>query len=105
MLQTQCQSLSHRKGVEYEAANGATIVNEGEKKFSAFTEDGREKKMVVQICGVNQRLLSVSKRNAAGNRGIFDDDSDIQNKTSGEKTYVKRKGGMFTVKKLVGRSF
>ena len=93
-----------RKGVEYEAANGATIANEGEKKFSAFTEDGREKKMVVQICDVNQGLLSVSKLNAAGNRVMFDDDNSyIQNKSSGEKTHMKRKEGMFTLKMWVRR--
>ena len=98
--------VASRKGVEYEAANGATIPNEGEKKFSAFTEDGREKKMTVQICDVNQGLLSVSKLNMAGNRVMFDgDDSYIQNKASGEKTWMKRKGGMFTLKMWVRRPF
>ena len=98
--------VASRRGVEYEAANGATIPNEGEKRFTAFTEDGHEKGMVVQICDVNQGLLSVSKLNAAGNLVVFDDaDSYIQNKKSGEKTWMRRNGGMFTLKMWVRRPF
>ena len=66
--------VASRRGVEYEAANGATIPNEGEKRFTAFTEDGREKGMVVQICDVNQGLMSVSNLDAAGNRVMLDGD-------------------------------
>ena len=50
-----------KTGVEYEVANGVTIPNEGEKRFNAYTEEGQEKKMIVQVCDVNQGLLSVSK--------------------------------------------
>ena len=46
--------VASRRGVEYEAANGATIPNEGEKRLTAFTEDGREKGMVVQICRTHE---------------------------------------------------
>ena len=50
-----------KRGVEYKVANGERIPNEGEKKFQAVVEEGAMKNMVVQLCDVNQGLLSVSK--------------------------------------------
>ena len=62
--------------------------------------------MVLQLCDVNHGLLSVSKAVAAGNRVVFDDqNSYIENKASGEKTWLKAEGGMYTLKMWVKRPF
>ncbi len=95
-----------RRGVGYEIANGETIPNEGEKRFVAVTEEGQLKNMVVQVCAVNQGLLSVSKAAAAGNRVVFDADGRfIENKKSRERTWLKEEGGMYTIKMWVKRPF
>ena len=95
-----------RRGVEYEVANGARIPNEGEKRFSAMTRQSQEKKLVVQVCDVNQGLLSVSKATAANNRVVFDSDgSYIENKDSGEITWLEEKKGMYMLKLWVRRPF
>ena len=71
-----------------------------------MTDEGAIKKMVVQVCDVNQGLLSVSKATAAGNRVVFDlDGSYIENKTSGERTWLKEKGGMYALRLWVKRPF
>ena len=62
--------------------------------------------MTVQVCDVNQGLLSVSKAVAAGNKVVFDSDASyIENKSSGEKTWLKAEGGMYTIKMWVRRPF
>ena len=100
------QGAACKRGVEYEVANGVSIPNEGEKRFTAVTEEGKEKNMVVQVCDVNQGLLSVSKAVAAGNRVVFDGDGRyIENKRSKERTWMRAEGGMYTIKMWVRRPF
>jgi hypothetical protein len=61
---------------------------------------------VVQVCAVNQGLLSVSKAVAAGNKVVFDTDgSYIENKVSGTRTWMHAEGGMYTIKMWVRRPF
>ena len=63
--------------------------NGAAKMFNAFTEEGRDKKMVVQICDVAQGLLSVSKVVRAGNRVVYDNENSyIENKIYGERTWL-----------------
>ena len=88
-----------KRGVEYEVANGTRIPNEGEMRFEAVTGEGQHRKLVVQVCDVNQGLLSVSKATAANNRVVFDKDgSYIENKDSGEVTWLEEKKGMYMLK-------
>ena len=95
-----------QEGSEYESANGARILNEADKGFNAFTEDGREKQMVVQMCEVILGLLSVSKVARAGNRSVFaNGNSYIENKNSGPRTRLQGKGGVLTLNMSVRRSF
>ena len=96
--------VASKRGVEYEIADGTRMPNEGEKKFEAMTGEGQHKKLVVQVCGVNQGLLSVSKATAAHNRIVFDEDgSYILNKENGEVTWLKEKKGMYMLKLWVKR--
>ena len=71
-----------------------------------MTEEGSEKKMILQICDVNHGLLSVDKMNAAGNKVVFDPDgSYVENKTTGDRTWLKKRNGMFVMKLWVRRPF
>ena len=104
-IPTQAGEAS-RRGVKYEVANGEQIPNEGEKRFTAVTEEGSSKGMVLQVCDVNQGLLSTAKMTKAGNRVVFDEDgSYIENKASGHKTWMKERAGMYMIKLWVKRPF
>jgi len=95
-----------KRGVMYEVASGHQIPNEGEKKFQALTEEGREKQMTLQVCDVTQGLLSVTKMVAAGNKVVFDNEgSYVENKMSGDRTWLREKNGMFIMKLWVRRPF
>ena len=61
--------------------------------------------MCIQVADVNQGLLSVSKATKAGNRVIFDEDgSFIENKTTGTRTWLKERNGMYILKLWVARN-
>ena len=76
----------------------------GERKFLGFTEEGGQRGITAQICAVNKTLMSVSKVAAQGNRVILDDDgSYIEDKVSGERTWMKQVGGMYMLKMWVSR--
>jgi hypothetical protein len=93
-----------KRGVVYEVANGEEIPNLGERKFLGYTDDGSVKAVTAQICAVNQTLMSVSKIASHGNRVVFDDDgSYIEDKASGEKTWMTQVGGMYSIKMWVSR--
>jgi hypothetical protein len=100
------EGTASRRGVEYEVASGHFIPNEGEKKFEAMTEEGTNKRMIMQVCDVTQGLLSVSKVVKAGNSITFDEDgSYIQNKASGDVTWMRERGGMYMLTLWVRRPF
>ena len=64
----------------------------------------RQKALSHKICAVNKSLMSVSKITGKGNRVIFDDDgSFIEDKVSGEKTWLQQSGGMYYLKMWVSR--
>ena len=91
-----------RRGVEYEVANGVRIPNLGEKVFSGITDDGILKSLTAQVCDVNKALLSVRKIVANGHRVVFDPaGSYIEDRTSGQKMWMKEEGGMHMLKMWV----
>ena len=93
-----------KRGVAYEVVDGTEIPNLGERKFLGFTEEGGQKGVAAQICAVNKTLMSVSKIAAKGNRVVLDDDgSYIEDKTTGERTWMKQVGGMYHIKMWVSR--
>jgi hypothetical protein len=62
--------------------------------------------MTLQVCDVNQGLLSVRKMVEAGNRVVFDKEgSYVENKASGDRTWLRERGGMFIMKLWVKRPF
>ena len=93
-----------RKGVQYEVADGTLIPNVGEKSFVAVGEDGSLRRMKVQVCDVNKPLLSVRRVTAAGNRVVFEEGGGyIEDKTTGEKLWMREKDGMYILKLWVRR--
>ena len=54
-------SEGSRRGVNYVAAAGKVIPNEGEKRLRVITEEGHGCNLKMQITAVNKALLSVSK--------------------------------------------
>jgi hypothetical protein len=93
-----------KRGVVYEVANGEEIPNLGERTFLGYTEDGSVKAVTAQICAVSQTLMSVSKIASRGNRVVFDDDgSYIEEKATGNKTWMTQVGGMYSLKMWVSR--
>ena len=96
--------VARRKGVDYAAANVATIPIEGETVFKTFTEEGGETKMVIQTHNVEQSRLSVSKVEGAGNRVVFHNENTfIGKQTHGERTSLKEQYRMFTLSRCVLR--
>jgi len=95
------EGKAYKQGVQYEVANGLRIPNLGEKRFVGETEEGFKRNMTAQVCNVNKALLSVAKVVAAGNRVVFDSESYIEDKKSGEKIHLTEKGGMYMLKMWV----
>jgi len=96
------ESWASKNGVQYEVANGERIPNVGEKKFHGITENGMTRNITAQVCDVNKALLSVKKIIAAGNRVTFDEEgSFIEDKSSGEKMWLREDKGMFMLKMWV----
>ena len=95
-----------RRGVCYEVADGTTIPNLGEKKFTAVSEEGTTRNITAQVCAVNKALLSVKKMARAGNRIVFDEDgSYVEDKVTGERMWMRDEGGMYMLKMWVKKVF
>ena len=93
--------VASKRGVLYEVANGTRIPNLGEKRFVGTTEEGMERSIVAQVADVNKALMSVRKLVNAGNRVVFDTESYIEDKQTGEKTWLTEEGGMYMLKMWV----
>ncbi len=91
------EGTASQMGVKYETANGVRILNLGEKKFVAVAEDGVARSITAQVCDVNKALLSVSRLAKQGYRVVFDTDSFIEDKTTGEKMWLTEEGGMYAL--------
>ena len=88
-----------RDGVTYGSASGHLLTNDGEAEIIAYTEEGFEIKLVMQMVGVTKPLLAVRKMCAAGNRVVFDDDgSYIEDKGTGGKTAISKENGTYAVR-------
>ena len=74
------------------------ILDLGEKHFTAESEEGTRKTITAQVADVNKGLLSVRKIVAAGNRVVFDTDSYIEDKQTGERMWLTDVQGMYMLK-------
>ncbi len=63
------------------------------------TKQGRKNKLTMQVVNVNKPLLSVRRAIDGGNRVVFEKGwSYIESLSTGEKTWMEEKGGMFMLK-------
>ena len=93
------ESAASRRGVKYEVANGVTIPNLGEQRFTVHTEEGIQRNITAQVCDVTKALLSVRKMVDAGNRVVFDKrGSYVEHCQTGERMYMTEKAGMYVIK-------
>ena len=84
-----------KRGTDYECANGTQIPNLGERKFRGITEEQGQRAVTAQICAVTKNLLSVNGMTKNGHRVVFDDDgSYIEDKSSGERSWMHEVNGM-----------
>ena len=96
------EGVGSRRGVKYEVANGVEIPNLGEKKFIGVSQEGTKRNITAQVCDVNKALLSVRKMINAGNKVVFDSEgSFVEDKTTGEKMWLRDEGGMFYLRMWV----
>ena len=97
-VETQ-EGKASKMGVQYEVADGNPIPNLGEKHFIAVANGGETRKMRAQVCDVNKALLSVKWIVQAGNKVVFDEEqSYIEDKTTGERMVLEDRGGMYMLK-------
>ena len=90
--------MGSRNGVNFLAANGDKIPNQGEKKLRVITQEGLERSMLFQVAQVTKPLGSVSKICKKGHRVVFDDDgSYIENKITGEYMNLREKNGVYVL--------
>jgi hypothetical protein len=81
-----------RRGVKYEVADGTLIENLGEKRFVGVTEDGLQRRVVAQVCGVNKSLLSVRRVVGECCTVVFKKGYGWIEDESGEKIWLTEKG-------------
>ena len=91
-------SEGSRARMNFLAANGDKIPNQGEKKLRVVTQEGLERSMLFQVAPVTKPLGSVSKICKKGHRVVFDDDgSYIENKITGEYMNLREKNGVYVL--------
>ena len=84
-----------KAGVNYVAANGGKLPNQGEKKITFSTREGVTRNMTFQVAPVSKPLGSVSRIMHQGNRVVFDEEgSYIMHKATGQTMELKEKDGV-----------
>ena len=98
------ESEASKRGVAYRAASGHRMPNMGQKKVDFVTEDGDTRRMTFQITNVTKPLASAGRITAKNHRIILDDtpgESYIENKITGHKTTLHKKGNIFVMRALI----
>jgi hypothetical protein len=82
--------------MKYRAANGTSIVNQGEKAIQGMTRQGQKIGMAFQIANVTKPLGAVRAMLDAGNKVIFDrPNSYIVNKATKSVVPIDERNGAF----------
>ena len=89
-------------GMKYTSASNHPIENKGQKTLMLDLPDGSAKRMQVQaVDNLTKPLAAVSRIVSRGNRVVFDEVSYIENKTTGEKTWLRQEGGVYVLDAIV----
>jgi hypothetical protein len=90
------ETPASRAGMKYRAANGTSIVNQGEKAIQGMTRQGQKIGMAFQIANVTKPLGAVRAMLDAGNKVIFDrPNSYIVNKATKSIVPIDERNGAF----------
>eukprot|EP00959_Pyramimonas_sp_CCMP1952_P461238 9481258-Pyramimonas_sp.AAC.3 len=90
-----------KQGKHYSAANGTTIKNYGQRVITGRNESGNPVSMPIQVAEVNKVLGSVREMVNAGNRVVFDQNSNgksishVEHKATGKRTAIYERNGTF----------
>ena len=91
-------------GVEYVAANGSRMKNQGQKHIPVFTEAGQRCRLRMQVTDVKKPLLSVSRICDTGHRVIFDKQGGyIEANDTGERFNFIRENGVYRMRVKVAK--
>ena len=103
------ESTGSCQGEFYHTADGSRVYNEGQKRVTVSTQDGRnERAMTFQIADVDKALGSVRQIVKKNNRVVFDqnaageDVSYIQNKQTYETMPLRVENGVYVLDLVVG---
>jgi hypothetical protein len=98
------ETEASRQGKFYRAANDTKIAIHGKKTICGYTAEGTKIGIDVQIADVKKTLGSVRRICEAGNRVVFDEDeSYVENKSTGEKTALTKDRGSYVLTLWVPR--
>ena len=93
------ETTASRAGLQYTAAGGEKIRNQGMCRPVIQTTDGLTHSMAFQVAAVSKPLGAVSRIVGAGNRVVFDDKdgvgSYIQNRKTGKCTPLRQNNGVY----------
>ena len=102
------ETYASRAGVNHTTANGIKDYNEGEKTPTMCHIEGSEKcDMNFQVADVKKALGSTNKIVRNGNRILMDLDDDgndyayINNKSTGERLWLRESEGVYVLDMLV----
>ena len=89
-------------GTKYTSASNHPIENKGQRTLMMDMPDGSVKGIQVQaVDNLTKPLAAVSRIVSKGNRVVFDDESYIENKYTGEKTWLRQEGGVYVLDAIV----
>ena len=81
--------------VWYVGAGGQRIKNKGQRRILVLTKEKLLRWITVQVARVKKTLGSVGKNVDCKQRVVYDDDSYIEDKASGEKVHLQREKGVY----------
>ena len=86
-----------REGAEYEVANGATILNMGQKRCILMTQGSNVAKSITfQVCDVHKPLMSVSRLADVGYECVLGKDGGkLVDTVTGEVIPLQRRGNLY----------
>ena len=92
-----------RAGAQYEVANGATILNRGERKCEVMTVGSLHPKLITfQVADVHKPLLSISGVADMGyDCYLGKEGGSLRDRVTGETIPLDRQGSLYTVKMWV----
>ena len=99
------QGQAAKEGVKYTAADGGEIDNLGEQETGAYTEEGYEVGLKMQVADVNKPLLSVAQLVERGNEVRFHKKGgEIVNGRTGSVVRLAKKRGVYILRLWVEKT-